>query len=252
MEGRLKALSRRLFGWRERKPHPKKPPPRTEQEFRTRLLEVLERAPKKQPFLLLNSSFFLWILSAAGIAVGGSYFAAKQKCLLDIERMDSQLTRLNMELKVRHLFNEKAIFESKSISEVRARIAALPSALAEFKDKGPIDLWLERSEIFKRGHEVDGEDYSNTDESVTALDKVLYALKYNQELTDDDLPALQSEITETRERDKLKPIIILEPDCSIGNVFSQMTYGHNKVYAKFVGYPQTTGDAPAKSDDIVK
>ena len=44
-------------------------------DFQARVLAVLERPKRKRVLLVINSPFFLWIMTAIFLTVGGSYYA---------------------------------------------------------------------------------------------------------------------------------------------------------------------------------
>ena len=96
-------------------------------EFQTRLLAALE-APKQNRFLaVINSSCFLWLLTALFITAGGTYFAKYQECAREADQISDKFQRLNEELYLRRSAVFQAISEGTYMDSIRTGVKDLPS-----------------------------------------------------------------------------------------------------------------------------
>jgi len=96
---------------------------------------------KRNVFLaILNSGFFLWLLSAIFLAAGGSYFTNYQDCMRDAEKLISQHDRLTREIRNRRSFVWSLVASAKSIGEIRGGLDKCPVTYSEFKEFSTFEL----------------------------------------------------------------------------------------------------------------
>jgi hypothetical protein len=94
-------------------------------EFQQRVLAALEK-PKRNRFLgVINSAFFLWLMSALFLSIGGSYITNHRQCLDDAEKIIERRKHLSQELLSRNAALAARVSEAKTLQEANQEASAL-------------------------------------------------------------------------------------------------------------------------------
>jgi hypothetical protein len=110
-----------------------------EREFQKAVLTALEK-PKQSKFVaILNSPFFLWLVSAAFITVVGSYISAQQSCFSEAERLIQDFNQVNTEVEYREFNLANSFRDATSLDDLKTKLKA-PNLLSQYKDKRLFEL----------------------------------------------------------------------------------------------------------------
>jgi len=85
-----------------------------EREFQQRMLAALEKPRQNRVWMILNSAFVLWLLSAILITGGGTYITGHKQCLADADQIINRRARLRQELFGRDLAYARRIADPKT------------------------------------------------------------------------------------------------------------------------------------------
>jgi hypothetical protein len=200
---------------------------KTHEQYRTRHLRALERDPRRKLFVVINSAFFLWILTAFCIAIGGSFFSQKQKCTAEANSLYLRYGNLDDEIRSRDSHMRRAVRNAKTFSDVvKARDRYL-SETSEFRGKTLPELDAALSQVL---FYVDREQEASYLEDMPSSQ-----LEYNirqMTIPDGRKPSLnelkedEKYFTERADRLALKKLFLI-PDCSIKSVFNQLATGRS-------------------------
>jgi len=108
-----------------------------EREFQKRVLAALEGAKPKKGRIggIINSAFFLWLLSAVVITAGGAFFTKRQECLGEAHRVQDIWSKLARELYTRESYVLKTIQRASTIEEVKERVPKCSWLYNEYKER---------------------------------------------------------------------------------------------------------------------
>jgi len=94
-------------------------------EFQQRVLAAVEK-PKRNRFLtVINSAFFLWVMSALFLSIGGSYLTNHRQCLDDAEKIIERRNQLSVELQSRNNTVAHRLTEAKTFQEANQEVSTL-------------------------------------------------------------------------------------------------------------------------------
>src|SRR5215469_1400068 len=79
-------------------PGPEFGPDASMDEFQQRLLAAVEKPERNRLLAVINSAFFLWVMSALLLSIGGSYITNHKQCLDDAEKVIERRSHLSQEL----------------------------------------------------------------------------------------------------------------------------------------------------------
>lgn len=88
-----------------------------EREFQVRVLAAVEKPKRNRLLAIINSAFFLWLMSALLLTVGGGYITNHKQCLEDADKIISRRSHLRQELFNRDLAYQRRVSEAKSFPE---------------------------------------------------------------------------------------------------------------------------------------
>ena len=71
--------------------------------FKNRVLAAIEKPKESKLVAVLNSGFFLWLLTLCVVTAGGAYLTSYQQCRKDAEEEIERSTRIQRELFQREL-----------------------------------------------------------------------------------------------------------------------------------------------------
>jgi hypothetical protein len=85
-----------------------------EKDFQKRVLQALEKPTRGRISAIINSGFFLWLMSAVFLALGGSFFTNHQQCMRDAELLIDRHEHLRVEMRYRNAMEVNERAEAKS------------------------------------------------------------------------------------------------------------------------------------------
>jgi hypothetical protein len=115
--------------------------------FKKRVLAALAKPNKSKLVSILNSGFFLWLLTLGVVTTGGAYLTSYQQCRKDAEEEIERNTRIQRELFQRELRIREIILTSPSVAEMRNQLKQPNSYYPEFSGF-PILLLQESNAAF--------------------------------------------------------------------------------------------------------
>ena len=83
-------------------------------EFQQRLLAAVEKPERNRLLAVINSAFFLWVMSALLLSIGGSYITNHRQCLDDAEKIIERRKHLSGELLSRNSALAARVSEAKT------------------------------------------------------------------------------------------------------------------------------------------
>jgi hypothetical protein len=97
---------------------------------------------KRSRFLaVINSPFFLWVISALLLSIGGSYITNHKQCLDDAEKIIERRNHLGQELLVREGALAARVAKAKTLQEANKELSTVlrpPSPAADQDNPGSI------------------------------------------------------------------------------------------------------------------
>lgn len=123
---------------------------RRDSDFQARVLAVLERPKKSRVLAVINSAFFLWIMTALFLTIGGSYYTAYHKCLQDAENISGQYPALSKELLERRAFIKEAISSAETVAQLREKFKSIPYLSFDLKERSTHALTVSISRLRRR------------------------------------------------------------------------------------------------------
>jgi hypothetical protein len=109
-------------------------------EFQTRVLAAVEKPKKSRLIAIVNSSLFIWFLSAILVTFGGAYLAGAQRCYGEAEDVRHVYFRTLDEIGFRRQFIAKTVDAATSIGQLRTALAKPPYLYIELRDRTLADL----------------------------------------------------------------------------------------------------------------
>ena len=82
-----------------------------------RVLAAVERPKRGRLLAIINSSFFIWLMSVLLLTIGGSYITNHKQCLDDAEKIISRRDHLEQELHSRQADYHRHVTEAKTYQE---------------------------------------------------------------------------------------------------------------------------------------
>jgi hypothetical protein len=111
------------------------------------MLFALERTPKRKIFVILNSAFFLWILTASMLTVGGGYISQHAQCMADANKLIDRRERIKREIGDR---KQKSQGDSTAHGDNPTQLHPETFAFAEFSKHSNAELDWELSTVEAR------------------------------------------------------------------------------------------------------
>jgi hypothetical protein len=203
---------------------------RNKQDLRRRISD----GSKKSRFIaVINSGFFLWLLTAICLTIGGSIFAERQKCVADSRALIDRFNALDEELVFRDLYVSSKIRSAKTIEDLTKTTLTHPVRHSDLKVLSSDELVSEETNIFRR---------SNPDElaRLKARISVVRPATHAQDIFD-SLPFGRMTISEAVAALDKYPSrsseIRLGPDCALNSVSSRLITGMD-----YILWPMVTTD----------
>jgi hypothetical protein len=100
--------------------------------FKNRVLAALEKPKKATLVTILNSAFFLWLLTLCVVSVGGAYLTSYQQCRKDAEDEIERNTKIQRELFQRELKIREIILTSPTVAAMKDQLKQPNSYYPEF------------------------------------------------------------------------------------------------------------------------
>jgi hypothetical protein len=113
---------------------------RRERAFQKRVLSAIEKRDQNVFLSILNSAFFLWLLSAIFLTIGGVYFTTYQDCNAKANAGFLEGHRLTAELLDRKRAMADLTANAKSIDDIKKTFKTIPYVFAQFKDASFAEL----------------------------------------------------------------------------------------------------------------
>lgn len=101
---------------------------------------------------ILNSAFFLWLLSAILFTIGGAYYTTYQRCTNDSLLIVDRFQKLARELHDRQRYIASATLASARIDDLRTKLQSIPYVYAEYKNRTLWDLQREFNKMRDKIH----------------------------------------------------------------------------------------------------
>jgi len=127
-----------------------------EADFQERILRALEPGPKRRLFVVLNSAFFLWTLTAILLTLGGAFASRRSECILAFEKFKEDWIPLSEEVGGRQDDIMFAILRAEDPNELASKMAEIKGTFSTFKHQGLREL-LKRQQTLAGN--IDFEDY---------------------------------------------------------------------------------------------
>jgi len=198
-----------------------------DRRFEDRVLAALEKPKSNKYLAILNSAFFLWILTAICIAVGGSFFSQRQRCILESDSLSWRYYDLDDEIRGRDEYMRRVVRDAQTFEDVEKGQAAYLTANSEFRGKSASELSTMRHRIISFSDLPDDPTYS----SELPISQMEFNIRVMmdtpekrslQQLKDDE-----KYLTETRKsRDNKIPILVA--NCSFKNILYQLISGQSR------------------------
>jgi hypothetical protein len=100
--------------------------------FKNRVLAAIEKPKKATLVAILNSGFFLWLLTLCVVSAGGAYLTSYQQCSKDAEEEIERNTKIQRELFQRELKIREIILASPTIAGMKDQLKQPNSYYPEF------------------------------------------------------------------------------------------------------------------------
>lgn len=100
--------------------------------FKKRVLKAIERPKKSGVIRIINSGFFLWLLTLLVVTAGGTYLTSYQQCRKDAADEIEKNTKVQRELFQREVKIREIIFNSTSVVEMNSKLGQPYSYYPEF------------------------------------------------------------------------------------------------------------------------
>jgi hypothetical protein len=98
--------------------------------------------------MIVNSAFFLWLLSACVITFGSFYFTNYQQCIKDADSDSDRYFRLSREIFNRKEYIAGVVAKTPDFVQLqRAFLRPLPHVYVDFKDRSLFDMQRELDKI---------------------------------------------------------------------------------------------------------
>jgi hypothetical protein len=91
-----------------------------DRDFQRRVLAAIEKPQKSRIIAIINSSFFIWLLSAIFLTLGSFFLSARRECTDKAEKFVTDYAKLNSELLGRRASLVAAIKASNKMDDVKA------------------------------------------------------------------------------------------------------------------------------------
>jgi hypothetical protein len=219
---------------------------RQEREFQARLFAALQKPKRNKLLAIINSPFFLWLMSLVILTIGGTYVGAYQQCTKEA------LDQITLDVKIQREYIERRghildiIDHDASIAAMRTDLSKPYFYYPEFKDyplayvreqykraRNSIIDTTERSAV-QSVHDA-GPDLLNS------FDRVVLRAKFgdpaNGNLADDlqdaDIPMLRDFVNQAKKKDMPQLFFFwtllartpLQPACTISRLWDRALHG---------------------------
>ncbi len=91
---------------------------RREREFQERVLEALEKPKKNRLIAVVNSGFFLWLLTAILVTLGGGYITNHQQCMRDADQIIARKNHLQQEILARQPMQLELVEKAQTLDQL--------------------------------------------------------------------------------------------------------------------------------------
>jgi hypothetical protein len=123
---------------------------RREREFQQSVLKALEKPKQSRILKVINSPFFLWLLSALLLTLGGAYFAEYQQCNRDSAQIIDLFYRLTTELELRQKSIADAFAASNNFEELRTALKTHDYIYSDLRERTARDLVRQKRQLSRR------------------------------------------------------------------------------------------------------
>jgi len=118
-----------------------------DREFQARVLAALERPKKARVIAIINSGFFLWLISALFLTFGSAIYQARQTCTSESAARKENLRLVQEEITDRVLYFVDAVDKTKTPEDLFGAIRARKPFYDQFRQKTLFDLTEEQRTI---------------------------------------------------------------------------------------------------------
>ena len=143
-------------------------------EFQRRVLAAVDRVlaavekPKRGRLLaIINSSFFIWLMSVLLLTIGGSYITNHKQCLDDAEKIMDRRDHLRQEMYVRDFDYEHRVAEAKTFREAVSASPRGPAKQPLFSALGNLSYGEMHGEYYTLSERIRYEEFPDP-----AIDKL--------------------------------------------------------------------------------
>jgi len=123
-----------------------------DRDFQARVLAALVKPPEKKRFwlfALINSAFFLWLMSAGLITAGGAALSAHRQCLSDADKASQDYMSLTSELDDRILYISSSLQRAHDMDDLKRYLVPFPHFSSALKGVDLGELFWRRIRILK-------------------------------------------------------------------------------------------------------
>ena len=187
---------------------------------------ISEKPEKGRLLAIVNSAFFLWLMTAIFLTIGGTYFTTVQKCMADAESAIYQWEMADSELSNRDYYFKYAVANAGSISNLKAAAELYKSVSSDYQTRDTFELEASQHRILRKASAAELEQLS--DYYPMYLNEIV-ARAALQEGTDDALKRAKN--VKIPERPDKANFFALKPNCRPSQIIAQLITGEQKIIA---------------------
>ncbi len=223
---------------------------------RRRIPTLLEEPPNRI-IAILNSAFFIWLVSAVFVTVGGSYFSGIQKCTADAEGIIDRYDLLESEYYSREYYYYGAVLSANTIEDLAKSKGEYKSSYSEFQTKDYHEIQREIDSILHRIPPMSKDDLKIAREQYPYFvneSLAQYLISYADELKMPYALDRMKKAVKDKVRSVDKPLFVLRSNCSPRAVFGQLFYGERDVVRGTLALPnfQVNPDGQKEESTLAK
>ena len=227
-----------------------------DERFKKRVLAAIEKPEKSSLVAIINSGFFLWLLTLCVVSAGGAYLTSYQQCRKDAEDEIERNTKIQRELFQRELKIREIILTSPTVAEMKNQLKQPNSYYPEFS--GFPNLLLQESHAAFLNRVIDLKIPTNRPPPRPELLN-LYPVSRGQipdGITDKDIPLLR-EYSMTMLA-QANPIPLpgyglspFQPECGITTLWGRFFFDPaTKIVQAYTGKPTLPNVLPLPPDSL--
>ncbi|MEW6450044.1 MAG: hypothetical protein AB1490_05310 [Pseudomonadota bacterium] len=128
-----------------------------ERGFQQQVLAALDKPKANRLLAILNSAFFLWIMTAIFLTVGGAFFTAAQQCSIEANKQADLYSDLTSQIIYRGSRIREMIEQASNIEAIKKNAGVLVREIPSLREKPLLHLIRQRNQILRQS-EPDSDD----------------------------------------------------------------------------------------------